>query len=416
MKKTNLQQTIMTLSITIAILISAPQATALLQLDNIYFDPAIIAAGDEVDIVIEYHNDLSTIEEERYDDDKYTFKVELQADDTLTEDYVIIQDRSGDDLHGTIYSGEKYNKVFRVKVLQEAPAGNYEFKLTGTWYKEGVAEKITKEIRFEMPVKKEGIIIDVGTLITTPAEVRPGDDYVQLDAYIENTGQKDAKAVEIKLDAPEGISASYTNNNRIWLGQVKAGERKKATLFVDVDEYLQPQAYQLRFTMDYTDLDDNKHQRSTTMDFLVKPRPYLEVEEKVTEATAGKTAILEVQVKNTGTEEAESVDVRVLKQSAQPFTMDVRTDYIGSLKPGEEGTAIFKLDIDKEAAIKTHDVKLIIRAKGDTDAGDDNIYTYNRNVKLEVTGKARNNYAIAGVGIGGLAIIGLIIGSTRKRK
>ena len=391
-----------------------PAASAALKLDNIYFDPAIVAAGDEVDIVVQYHNDLSTIEEEKFDNGDFTFHVTLEPDDTITQRYVTMLDSEGDDLHGAIYSGDKYNKRFRVKVAQDAPAGNYQFELVGRWYEDGVPESTTTQISFRMPVKKEGIVLGVGSFISTPAEVRPGDDYVQIDAFIENSGQKDAKAIELTLHAPEGIQASYTNNNRVWVGRVNAGQSKQATFFVDVDENLEPDAYDLRFSMDYADTDDNSYQSSATLPFLVKPRPHLEVVSVQGTGVAGKTATLAVTIKNTGSEEAESVDVRVLKQSVQPFNMDVRSDYIGSLDPGEEGVALFELDVSKDASIKEHDIKLILRAKGDTDAGDDNIYTFNRDAKFPVTGKAPNNLLFIGIALLVVVVIVTIIARRSK--
>lgn len=162
------------------------------------------------------------------------------------------------------------------------------------------------------------------------------------------------------------------------------------------------------------DTDNNNYQSTITLPFLVKPRPYLEVVSVEGSGLAGGSAKLKVTLKNTGSEDAESVDVRLVKQAAQPFTTDVRSDYLGVIAPGEEATAIFDLNIDRSAEAKVHDLKLIVRAKGDSDTGDDNIYTYNRNAGLEVTGKVKNSFLI--FGLAAIVVIGLVIAVSVRRK
>lgn len=405
--------------IILIVLMMAYAVKADLELDRIQFDPAIIAAGDEVDIVIQFH-DTSATDQERIGNVDYSFKVILEPDDRLTRDYVIVQDEEGDNVHGTIFTKGYYNKKFRVKVSHNAPAGNYEFKLVGRWYKNGQPEGYERYMRFSMPVKKEGIILDVSNLVTVPKEIRPGDDYVRLMAYIENVGEKDAKSVEINVETSQGIEPSYTNNNRKWIGRLNAGESKELEFNIDLDEDLAPGVHEITYNFEYMDLDNNKYVKQRTIPLLVKSRPYLEVVESIGEGYAGEKAKLTVKVKNTGTESAEAVDVRILKQNSQPFDMDVRSDYIGELKPGEEGTAIFEIEVNREAEIKEHNLKLLIRSKGDSDEGDDSIYTYNRRATLNVVGTAPNYLAIYGLIGAGIfvliAVIKLIFGGKNAKR
>ena len=124
---------------------------------------------------------------------------------------------------------------------------------------------------------------------------------------------------------------------------------------------------------------------------------------------------MEVYLKNTGTEDAEAVDARLITQSSQPFSFDSRSNYIGELKPGETGKAVFKVKIDKDAEFKEHFLKMLIRAKGDSDKGDENIYTFNRRASIGVEGKESNKL----IGIGVIAVIimlGLIAFKIAKRK
>ena len=361
-----------------------------LVLDGITYDPAIITAGDEVDIIIQFHNEVVFGDDDKTENPAYILEVTLEPDDDLTKEYVIIADSKGDNVIGHVYGGQYYNKRFRVKFLNNAPAGNYEFKLKGVYYFEDKPVDPIQYIKFKVPVKKEGIILSVSNIVTLPSEVRPGDDYVKLTTYLENVGEKDAKNVEIVLEGDDDIESSYSDNNRKWVGRVNAGEQKQVTFFVDIDDYARVGVHNITFKMDYMDLDNNKYYKEIILPFLVKERPYLVVTKYSGSGLAGSSGKLKVWVKNIGTESAESVDVRLLKQDSQPFSYDVRSNYIGELEPGEEGLAVFDIKINRDAEIKEHDFKLLIRAKGDSDEGDDNIYTFNRRAKFKVTGIAPN--------------------------
>ena len=410
----NIMKTIMLIFV-LALLTNTVSAT-LMMMDDVQFDPAIIAAGDEVDIIVQYHDEIIIGEEDRIGDSEFTFAVFLESDDSLTEQYVTIQDAKGDDVNGRIFAGGFYNKKFRIKVNNNAPAGNYEFKLTGQWYKNGIVENDKQFIRFMMPVKKEGIVLDISTLETVPAEVRPGDNYVKLVSFIANVGQKDAKSVEINLELPEGFESSYTNNNRVWAGRINAGEEKEVTFFVDIDEKLAAEEYDFKYSFKYSDLDNNNYQTVKTIPFFVKERPYLEIVKSEGTGLAGRSSKLYLTIKNTGSESAEAVDVRLLKQNSQPFNLDIRSDYIGELEPGEEGLAVFDIKVNSDAEIKEHDFQVLIRSKGDSDEGDDNIYTYNRRAKFDVTGVAPNRLKTIGLFAGAIIIIGFLISKWRSKK
>ncbi len=398
------EKMIVFLGMMILVLTLSGNVSAAMQLDDIYFDPAIVAAGDSVDVVIQYSVDSSG-DNDRIANEDYTFDVELAGDDSLTDKYVTIMDSEGDNLVGRVFAGQYYNKVFRVKVADNAPVGDYQFELTGRWYFMGRAVSSSESAKFVMPVKKEGISLGVAGFSVQPVEVRPGDDHVVLNAYIENSGEKAAKSVEAVLTLPEGFSASYSDNNRVWVGMLGAGESKAVSFYVDIDDEVVGGVYDFVYSFDFEDSENNDYKSEDVVPFYVKAKPYLEVVGVVGEGSKGSSSKLYVTIKNNGEETAEAVDVRILKQSSQPFDFDVRSDYIGELMPGEEGIAIFDIDVTRSAEKKEYDLKLLIRAKGDSDDGDDNIYTFNRRAKFEVVGSWLNVLFLIGlvgaVGVGG---------------
>lgn len=398
----------------LSILLVSQASFAALKLNHIEYDPVIIASGDEVSIIIQFEDDNTFLDEKMIGSSEYTFKVSINADDDLTNKYVSILDSQGDDLQGTLYSSQKYNKVFKVKVAQDAPAGNYQFELVGQWYKNDVAQDLKRTLKFEMPVKREGIIMGVSKINTLPAQVRPGDKFVELKTFIENVGSKDSKSIEINLNLPAGVSSSYSDANRQWIGRLNGGESREVTFYFNIDDNISKGVYDVDFNFSYMDLDDNTYTKNRVVPLLIKPRSYLEIEKVEGSGLAGGKGILKVWVKNTGEQSAESVDVRILKQNSQPFNFDVRSDYIGELESGEEGLAIFRFDINPDADIKAHDFKLILRSKGDTDEGDDTIYSYNRRASFDVTGQAPNYYLYIG-GFGLLLVLLFIVFRGKKK-
>ncbi|MCF7871659.1 hypothetical protein K9L97_01370 [Candidatus Woesearchaeota archaeon] len=401
-----MKKTIQILIIGMLMVIMTQVVSANLILDSVQFDPPIITSGDQVDLYVQYHDEIDA-DDDRTNNPDYEFKVVLDSADTITKEYVTIFDADGDDQANKIIAGAYYYKKYRLKINQNAPAGTYQFKLSGQWYYKGNPENTVRERTFLMTVKKEGIIMNVAQLRTEPAEVRPGDNYVKIVSVIENSGEKSAKSIEVNLELPPDITASYTDNNRQYIGILAPGESKEINFFVDIDNYAKTQIYKVNYNFQYMDLDNNKYEKEQQTPFYVKPRPYLDITKTEGSGLAGTTSNLKIYVKNTGTESAESVDVRIVKQNSQPFNFDVRSDYIGELEPGEEGIAIIPVSITSDAEIKTHDFKVMIRSKGDSDEGDDNIYTYNRRASFEVTG-TKPDYTTP-IGIAILAIIVLFL-------
>ena len=388
-------------------------AYAAVEFDSVSFDPAVIAAGDEVDITINFHDEAFYDTLAQYKGTE--LKVYLEQADTISEKYLLITDATGSPNVGHLFAQGVWRKTFRVKVSNDAPPAKYKLRVKFQYYIDNKPLDVAKVHDFFIDVKKEGVILGIANIVTVPSVVRPGDNYVELDTYIENSGNKNAKSVEAILNLPEKLKHSYTNNNRLWIGKLAANESKKATFFINIEEDAKPTKYNLDLEFNYMDLDDNKYTKKVIIPFLVKEKPTIDVVDVKGNGKAGSAINLEVYLKNTGTEDAEAVDARLITQSSQPFSFDSRSNYIGELKVGETAKAVFKVKIDKEAEFKEHFIKMLIRAKGDSDKGDENIYTFNRKAAIKVEGKAPNKLIGLGI-ISAIIVAGLIVFKITKRK
>src|SRR3989344_8537201 len=412
--------------------LSVNMASANIEVEGISFDPAIIAAGDEVDITVNFREIIppGSSASIKANEPGYTLNVFLEPSDTISEKYIAILDAEGDSNIGHLFSVGVWKKTFRVKVNNDAIPGNYELKFNFQYVKDGIPESASFIHKFMLPVKREGIILGIASTATSPAAVRPGDDFVEITTYIENSGSKSAKSIEAKLSVPDKLEHSYSDNNRKWIGMLSPNESKQISFFVNIDENADSKKYTLDLDLNYEDIDNNKNAKEVSFPLLVKEKPNIEVVDVKGTGLAGSGITLEVILKNTGTEDAEAVDARIIKQSSQPFSFDLRSNYVGELQVGETGKAAFTIKIDKDAEQKEHNLKLLIRAKGDSDKGDNNIYTFNRRASVKVDGKkvnpvvgmfigVQNNGANKAVGIGiilAIVVAGLVIYKKAKRK
>lgn len=393
------------LMLLIAALLLAPTAAADLQLDGVSSDPGVIAAGDEVTLTVNFH-DTSTLWYDFVNRGDYRLEVTLEAADTVSERYVTILDGNGERNIGHLFRGDVWRKNYRVKFSPEAPVGTYQMKLVFQYFKGDEPTSQVQHEYFTLDVLKEGIILDLAQITTSPREVRPGDEYVTIETHLANSGRKDAKAIELQLRLPDGFLAPYADNNRVWAGYLGAGEEQALTTHVNIDDDVAPGVYELEADITYHDLDDNRYAETLRFPLLVREKPHLVLVRSEGSLEAGDEGELRLTIRNDGTEKAEAVDVRLIKQSSQPFSFDARSDFIGALEPGENATAVFTIEATGDATAKEHHFSVLLRAKGDSDLGDDRIYTFTRNASIEVREASFNPFAAAGL----LALGAIVLG------
>lgn len=247
---------------------------------------------------------------------------------------------------------------------------------------------------------KGDVIINVGTVYTEPAHIRPGDEDVRVIVAIENSGEADAKDVEARLICNEQFEPSWSGTDRVYLGRLNSGIRFTGVTFhVDVADNVDAGVYSIPLVIRFKDIENVEYQGVMSVDILVERKPELEIVSSYTEPTnisAGDHVILHVRVRNVGSEEAESISVRVTGEADVPFDYDVTSDHVGNLKVNETGDAILEFDVDEDAAKKIYQQGLEIRCTGDRDLGDDNVYTFNKQIQLEVTSSSSGSSSIPG--------------------
>ncbi|MHC1624098.1 MAG: COG1361 family protein, partial [Candidatus Methanospirareceae archaeon] len=131
-----------------------------------------------------------------------------------------------------------------VHVKEEAPNGVYPVPVTCSWrgyYFDPAkgyvsTDTIEAELGISFNVVGKGVI-NIGDVTTDPADIRPGDEDVEIRAFIENSGEAAAKDIEAILIC-DGNNASFkpswSGTDRSYIGRLNSGEKSEAIFHIDV--------------------------------------------------------------------------------------------------------------------------------------------------------------------------------------
>jgi hypothetical protein len=232
-------------------------------------------------------------------------------------------------------------------------------------------------------------MINIGDVSTDPKDIKPGDEDIEIRAYIENSGEAAAKDIEAKLVCNADFKPSWSGTDRSYIGRLNSGEKGEAIFHIDIADNIESKMYGISLRIKYKDTKGVEYEVMRSVDILVEPKPEFEIVSFFTEPVSiscGDHVVLHLRIRNVGSEEGESISVRAMGEAEVPFDFDVKSDYVGNLEVNEEGDAILEFDVDKDASRKTYQQKFEIRCTGDRDLGDNNVYTFNKQVSISVSG------------------------------
>ena len=313
---------------------------------------------------------------------------------------------------GTMRPQEGKPVNLRLYTQVDTPEGTYLIPATLSWIDEDGRRRSEK---IDIGIRVQGdVLLSVSNVITSPREIKPGDTYVRVDVTVSNNGHGEAKDVKVHLKTSYPFRDSWSSGNFKGIGTLKGGESKTVSFTVDVDKYAPSGHYKLPLYIEYLDALNRKHNTMETVDIYLKSKPVLELLSKEYTVKAGKDNLLLIGVKNVGNEKAESVRISAIRNSAQPFDYPRKSDTIGTLNPGENGTGAIVLSVDRDAVPKEYLITLEIRAVGDREKGDDNVYVTQKSIKVKVE-REGDGIPLIVFGVIGLLIVAGIVYYLRKK-
>jgi len=419
MKTTTTQSTALKFALIISIITFAVgSASAAPKLDAVSFDPGFITAGDRVNISANMHE--TNYPDKNWDEDK-KLKLVLKPDNRLTREYVTIED-DRDESIGFLYPDRVWNQRYQVKVDSGAPTGMYDFELHVQYLEDGEPVKIQTEegsynftvIRdFSMPVDNEGVDLTGNVEGTDPKTPRPGDSYTDMELTFTNTGNKPVEEITLKPETPEMVETAYSQDEKFFVDRLNEGSKASRTLSLDLDEDLEEGLHWINMSATYGDTSSNTYTEKIELPLRVEGKPDLEIVNSSTEMKAGETKQLRFNVENTGAQDAESVTARLIAERSQPFTLEDRSNYIGEIESGKTAEAVLDISTDRNADLKTHQLKIQLRANGDSEEGDQSVYSFTEESDVKIDGRTSSSIIYIGVF---LALLVLAGGFYRYRK
>jgi len=324
----------------------------------------------------------------------------------------------------TLNSWSSKEVKITVHVKDEAPTGTYSIPITCEWYERTtetviigyktvttgtITETIpVTETKYDVPEPKNTqlgisfnikgrVVINIGDISTDPTDIRPGDEDVEIRAFIENSGEAAAKDIEAKLLCNADFNPSWSGTDRSYIGRLNSGEKGEAIFHIDIADNIESKMYSIPLQIKHKDTKGVEYEVMREINILVKPKPEFEIVSFYTEPaniSRGDHVVLHVRIRNAGSEEGESLSVRSTGEAEVPFDFDVKSDYVGNLKVGKEGDAILEFDVDEDASLKTYQQKLEIRCTGDRDLGDNNVYTFDKQVSISVSANSPEGFSL----------------------
>ncbi len=315
---------------------------------------------------------------------------------------------------GSVKADEGKTVNLKLYTNEKTPEGSYLIPATISWVDEDGSQK-TENINIGLLVQGD-VLLGISNVITTPKEIKPKDTYVRIDTTITNNGHGEAKDIKVHLNTKYPFKDSWSNANYKDIGTLSGSECKVVSFTIDVDKNAPPKHYKLPVEMEYLDIFNKKHNITKTIDIYIKPKPIIEILPKEYVVKAGDENTIIIPVKNIGNEKAENVKITAIKNSAQPFDYPTKSDTVGTLKPGENGTGAIVIDVDKDAVAKDYIITIEVRSAGDKDEGDDNVYISQKSIKVKVE-KGSANYVFIGTILALILVIaGIYLYKVRKKE
>jgi hypothetical protein len=297
---------------------------------------------------------------------------------------------------------------FRLRANEKITAGNYPMTLVLYFYDGSTPypRPYTIQLGLRVTGRTEIMVVNFSS---TPENIRPGNENVKIKVNLANQGTEGAKYVKAYLDLEEPFSLSKSYESSYNIGTLSGGAAKDAEFLINVSNDAKKMTYIVPMIVEYRDSSNNLLKEEFELNLDIKGKPELEITEYrlVPETVrAGGSAKIYLTIENKGEEKAESIIVEAIERSEQPFDFTSKNDYIGVLEPGQKAEVVLATDVKSVAEEKTYQLNLRIRAVGDKEKQDLNVYLFQRNIDIPVE-KSVSNIRI-GVMIG--LIVVLLIG------
>jgi hypothetical protein len=348
-------------------------------------DPFPVQAGEDADVQIAIRNT----------GDSKAENVTVRLQDSFP--FQVKPDRKQEYSIGSITPGEKYYISTDVLVAENAPDGQNNFKVV----LENGDISVTKDVPIE--TTNNQVDFNLANLQTSPADLKPGTDNAELTVDVANNGEKTAENVVLDIELPFGLEPVSSLSTRHAMGNVQPGQVKSTTFRFDVNDSASKGRVDFPAAVSYG-MNDSVQTQTEEIDFSIflTGAPQYEVKNVESDLSIGRQGEVRIKVQNTGDVESESTRIRVLDNADLPFSYTSSSAFIGTLQPGQNGTAVFDVTVENSADAKDHLVDFETRG-----VNGQEVFVEDTTLRLGVQESANQSGGIGNTGLA--AAIGAFI-------
>lgn len=308
---------------------------------------------------------------------------------------------------GVVSQGSEILIQYPIHVDEDAESKTYYVPLKLVWRNTTMKEE-TQTLKIGLIVVGRPELVIAG-ISSDPARIYPDDEF-NLSVRVENIGTGKAEDVELRLSFPEEFKGGKTG----FLGTIKRDSSTQTTFNLKTIKSASPGPY--TFTLLITYKDEQGAERSVKEDFEVYISERGEVDIEIAGITTspsklypGQIFSLSVQLENIGKQDAKSVRAEI--EPRREFVGE-RISFLGSLKEDDLSTAIFEMEVSKDASPGSYELRMKV------------IYTDEQGIEhveektfsLLVSEKPRNKLRDAAIGATTLLLfLGVYLWRNRKR-
>lgn len=253
---------------------------------------------------------------------------------------------------GDIQAGFSFTLRFVLTVASDAAAGVHKLTLTVNYKTARELMPVQKTLSVDVPVWTGDVRVQ--HVLTAPADVYPGDNQIDVKAWLVNAGTGSTADLQVRLILQDPFKPSSAGSDIFFLGTMQSGQISEADFYLDVSKSAQFGSYNLRLIKDsgsagQVEIGQIPLYVSEKVRFEI-----VQVEPKTVHAGDSGVSI-KITIKNAGSLEADSVRVQLRVGNYFSGTL---TDFLGTISPGESKTAYLTVDVDAKAEPKAYSMDL----------------------------------------------------------
>lgn len=336
--------------------VAAAQESVGMQAISITTDPAPLEAGDDADLDFKIRNAGTGGAED----------ITVRINDTYP--FSTKEDRKRVFELGDVQSLTEYFISTEIVVDENAPDGVNTLPVII----ENDRFTVTKELRLD--VEQDTADLQLANLQTDPTTLTADTDDVTLTVDLVNNGETEAENVVTTLELPTAFEPVSSFSSRSSLGNIAPGERKSASFTVDISEDAGKGEVSLPTTVSYGE-DNSEYTVQDSIGVYLSGRPDLQLVNSTSEVRVGSDGTITLSVINAGSEESSATRVRAIQVSDIPIEYDSASKYIGTLEPGQSGTAVFDVTVETGAPAKDYLLDFELRGVDDESVSVNDVTT-----------------------------------------